>query len=598
MTVARITPGPALITCAERQEALNHLCSVREDLGYVPDRTMGEIADLLQVSKSHLRKMLVEFRRTHTVRRKTESSPKKIVLEDEWRAQVAYFVANGNATKAWEALRAAGVIPLKMSVKAFQRRVSEWDPALRACAKGGFRAMVAHQFFNVEHIPHKGYAYGTDHTALGIQVLPERGTKPIWPWLSFIMDLHTRLVIAWQLTAHVPNSTDDIDLLLEAIDGWYTEDGVFVGGKPGFLRTDRGGDYISEALSRNLIALDIGRQFTAPYSSHQNGRVERLNGTIDTNFSPTVPGFFPGGEDAYNRRALKTPINPASLVGMEGLDRRMGDFFAEYNNTPHSALNGATPLEAWLEDPRVVEKADKDTIVAAMTPRETRTLNKYGIEVRNAIYSHPTLAALRKANVNEVEVRYHEHDKARIEVIVDGEWACTATKSYLQPEHHKLGVLSARAAQRREAEKLVRQADYERVLLVRQAMAEEGSDESAMPLLPPDPSQEAEVLSQAELDFEAAVAAAVAATKKAQGEHGGGFGDGSDGLHRETAGHILTGGGLSAEATRYLTQSIAGNGQQGDPANTAGGASFGALTVSTAQPDPQTDPQTENEGAA
>lgn len=448
--------------------------------------------------------------------------------------------------------------------------------------------MVAHQFFNVEHVPHRGYAYGTDHTALGIQVLPDRGTKPIWPWLSFIMDLNTRLVIAWLLTANVPNSTDDINLLLEAVNGWYTDEGEFVGGKPGFLRTDRGGDYISEALSRNLIALDIGRQFTEPYSSFQNGRVERLNGTIDGNFSPTVPGFFPGGEDAYNRRALKTPINPASLLTFETLDRRLGDFFAEYNNTPHSALNGMTPLQAWLADPRPVEKAEKDTIVAGMQKRDDRALNSYGIEIRNAIYSHPTLAAMRKANVNEVEVRYHEHHHASIEVLVNGEWACTATKHYLQPEHHKLGVLSARAAQRREAEKLVRQADYERVLMARAAMAQEGKDESEMPVLPPDPSQEEEVLSQAEADYQAAIAAAAAATKKATAEHGDGVGDGSDGLHRETAGHTLSGGGLSLSETRYLTQSIARSSQTDDQpessTQSSGGASFGALTAPTTTP--------------
>lgn len=100
MTTVRITPGPSLMSCAEREEALKHLCAVRANLGFVPDRTMGEVAEQLQVSKSHLRKLFVEFRRTHKVRKTAAVSPVKIVLADEWRAQVAYFVANGNATKA------------------------------------------------------------------------------------------------------------------------------------------------------------------------------------------------------------------------------------------------------------------------------------------------------------------------------------------------------------------------------------------------------------------------------------------------------------------------------------------------------------------
>lgn len=566
MTVTRLSTADRS-TAGERREALKHLCSVRETHGYIPDRVMGEVAEMLQVSKSHLRKMLVEFRRTKKVRERP-ASPVKIVLDNEWRAQVAYFVAGGNATAAWKALRDSGEIPMSMSVKSFQRRVLEWDPALRACAKGGFRAMVQHQFFNVEHIPHKGYAYGTDHTKLGIQVLPERGTKPIWPWLSFIVDLSTRLVISYKVTAHVPNTLDNLDILLEAVDGWYTADGVFVGGKPGFLRTDRGGDYISEALSKNLIDLDVGRQFTEPYSSHQNGRVERINGTVDTVFGPTVPGYFPGGEDEANRRVLQSPIDHASLITLEALDRRLGDFFAEYNNTPHSALDGMTPLQAWAADPHQIERADKETIVTAMTPRETRRLNKYGIEVRNAIYSHPTLATLRKVNVADVEVRYHEHDRARIEVFVDGKHACTATKSTVQPEHHRLGVLSARAKQRREAMRLTRQADYERVLAERERMREEGIDEVEMPVLPPDPSvDDPDDVSEAEAAYQAAIEAAAQATAEA------GNADGAEvGLWGETTGAVLSGRDID-----HLSNHLANTPTDSDPEE-PDYSSFGAMT--------------------
>lgn len=377
-----------------------------------------------------------------------------------------------------------------MDLRTFQRRVNEWDPALRACAKGGYRAMVQHQFFNVEHIPYRGHAFGTDHTFLPIQVLPSRGsTKPVWPWLTTLMDLKTRVVLAYLLTLHTPNTEDSLNTLLEGIHGWYTPEGVFVGGKPEFIRSDRGGDYISEALARNLINLDVGRQFTEPYSSWQNGRVEALNGTLDSQFAPTVPGFHPGGEAEYTRRVLKTPLQVTSLITFDALDRRLGDFFGDYNNRPHSALNGLTPLEAWGADSHPIVPADRGTLLYAMTPRDTRRLNHYGIEIRGAIYSHPTLAKLRKENVTSVEVRYHEHDHYRIEVFVDGVHECTATKSTVQPEHQKLGVLSVRAKQRREVEALIRAADYQRVIAERERLREEGVDESEWPALPDEPTR-------------------------------------------------------------------------------------------------------------
>ena len=80
----------------------------------------------------------------------------------------------------------------------------------------------------------------------------------------------------------------------------------------------------------------------------------------------------------------------------------------------------------------------------AMTPRETRILHHYGIEIRGQMYSHPTLGLLRKQNVREVDIRYHDHDLDHIEVFVDGTHECTATRTEVQPQHQRFGVLSIR----------------------------------------------------------------------------------------------------------------------------------------------------------
>jgi transposase InsO family protein len=471
---------------AVRKQALTHLSQVRDELGYVPGPLMDEVASRLGVHEMHLSRMLRQFRKTERVPQRPGSTYKKTVL-NPWKAQVVYFVYHGDATATYNRLAADGELPEGMSLRAFQRRVLEWDPAVRACAKGGYRAMVKEQFFNIEHIPHKAYAYGTDHTKLPIRVLPMRGTTPVWPWLTTLMCLKTRLVLAYKLTAHTPTAEDSIDTLLEGIHGEHTEDGMFIGGKPMFLRSDRGADYVGNALALNLIDLEIEPRFTEPYSSWQNGRVERLNGSLDAQFAPTVPGFHPGGEDQYTRRVLNTPVPESSLLTIETLDRRLGDWFGEYNNKPHRSLGGLTPLEAWAADDHVVAVADNDTVVNAMTPRETRRLHHYGIEARGVIYSHPTLARLRKLSVREVEIRYHDHDRDHIEVFVGGVHECRATRSGVQPEVHRFGVLSSRQAQRRQAEALVRSADYQRVLDEQVRLREEGVDESEWPVLPPNP---------------------------------------------------------------------------------------------------------------
>ncbi|HEV7870008.1 MAG TPA: hypothetical protein VGO95_01985 [Modestobacter sp.] len=110
------------------------------------------------------------------------------------------------------------------------------------------------------------------------------------------------------------------------------------------LRTDRGGDFISEALTRGLLRLDVERQFTEPYSSWQNGRVERLNGTIDRDFAPSCMGYFPGGEEEYTRRVLKVVVPNGSLCTLPDLDRRLSDWFAAYNNLSRPGFSGGSEL--------------------------------------------------------------------------------------------------------------------------------------------------------------------------------------------------------------------------------------------------------------
>lgn len=467
-----------------RATILTHLVEIKDQHKAIPGDVLEECATSLDVTPGHLRRMIREFAALGRIP-ETAANPHKIEV-DEWRAQVAYFQAAGNAKKALGLLKAAGAVPLSMDVRTFQRRVAEWDPALRACAKGGYRAMVKYQFFNTEFVPYRAYAYGTDHTFLPIQVIPPRSTKPVFPWLTTLVDLYSRVVLAYRLTLHTPTTIDNLHVFTEGIEGWYTPEGVFVGGKPGFVRSDRGSDFISHALNSNLINLgDIQRQFTQAYSSWQNGVVERMNGTIDKDFAPDVPGYFPGGEDEYTRRVLKTPIDVKSLLTLDTLDRRIGQFLGDFNNTPHASLNGKTPLEAWEADETPLVEADRDTLRQAMPHRESRVLHHYGVEARGRIYSGASLALLRQQNVREVNLRWHDHDIDRVFVFTgDDRFERIATRAEAQTEGDRFGVLSVRRAQNRRAEALIRAADRARVLAERERLREEGVDESEWPALP------------------------------------------------------------------------------------------------------------------
>lgn len=95
-------------------------------------------------------------------------------------------------------------------------------------------------------------------------------------------------------------------------------------GCPRFLRTDNEAVFTSRLLRLALWCVGIRQQHSDPGCPWQNGRVERLIGTI-------------------KRLLLQHPIEDA-----RSLDRALADTRRLYNHLrPHQHLQGRTPAEVW-----------------------------------------------------------------------------------------------------------------------------------------------------------------------------------------------------------------------------------------------------------
>lgn len=487
MSIA-VDTSPTFTTACFRERVVRELADIQDARGRMPTELVEDYAGRMGVHADHLRRIVRQFKK-HSVTPKADRKSKK-TLPDETAAKVAYFKHGGDANAALEDLQTKNLHG-GMVLRTFQRRIHEWDACLRACAKGGHRAMVKHQFYNREHQPYRTYVYATDHSKLPIRVIPDRGTKPVFPWLSILMDLKTRVILVFVITSDDPVTEDTLSLLAEGIRGRDIEGRGFLGGMPEFLRTDRGGDYISNALALGLVRLDITHQFTEAYSSFQNGRVERVHRRVDSNFAPTQVGFQAGGEDEYTKRVRKTVVPDSALDSIRTLRTAFKEWVETYNNTPHRALGGRTPLEAWFSDPHPVKKADHKTVAYALMRSKTLTLQKYGIDFRSKVYSSSKLARLFDRGVETVEVRYYANDETHVEVFCDGEWVCTATRSDRQSEEEKAGVVSHRKAQTKEAERTAGLANYEKALDREEYLRTKGIPETEWPTRPPKPGEEA-----------------------------------------------------------------------------------------------------------
>jgi len=95
-------------------------------------------------------------------------------------------------------------------------------------------------------------------------------------------------------------------------------------GKPKMIRTDNEAIFTSRAFKLALLLLGIRHQKTDLHCPWQNGRVERLFGT------------------------LKTSLDQLAVISFDALNSALGEFRFFYNHVrSHQNLAGATPAEAW-----------------------------------------------------------------------------------------------------------------------------------------------------------------------------------------------------------------------------------------------------------
>lgn len=101
-------------------------------------------------------------------------------------------------------------------------------------------------------------------------------------------------------------------------------------GRIGKLYTDNGGPFVSLQTRRILDALGVVLVHSRVGKPAGRGKIER---------------FFRTAREQFFR-----PLDPASLSSLEDLEQRFHSWLeSEYHRAPHHGLDGATPLERWIE---------------------------------------------------------------------------------------------------------------------------------------------------------------------------------------------------------------------------------------------------------
>jgi putative transposase len=251
-----------------------------------------------------------------------------------------------------------------------------------------------------------------DHTELDVLVLkPDRA--PARPWLTVILDDHSRAIPGYALNLSAPSSLQTALALRQAI--WPKTDPAWhVCGIPSILYSDHGSDFTSRHIEQVCADLHVQLIHSTAGVPQGRGKIERFFGSVNQLFLPWLPGHLVRGK----------PASPPKLTLAE-LDAALHTFIvSDYNQRRHSETR-QPPQRRWDAAgflPHLPERLE-DLDLLLLTVIRSRVVQRDGIRFQGMRYLDVNLAAF----VGEpVTIRYDPRDLAEIRVFHDGTFLCKA----------------------------------------------------------------------------------------------------------------------------------------------------------------------------
>jgi putative transposase len=316
--------------------------------------------------------------------------------------------------------------------------IQQLDPGLRTLALDGSKAYKERfDLLYRREVDRPNAVWLGDHTPLDITVRDAEGAA-VRPWLTVILDDHSRAVAGYRLNPHAPSTQHTALTLRQAI--WRKSDPQWpVCGIPDVFYTDNGSDFSSRHMAQVGVDLKMGLVFSFPGEPRGRGRMERFFETVNQLFLSALPGYTPPGSPKQ-----------APRLSLVDLDDRLRRFLLEdYHHRRHSETK-MTPLARWEAGgflPRMPESLEQLDLLL-LTVAKGRKVQQDGIHFQGFRYMDLTLAPY----VGEtVLIRYDPLDLAEIRVFLNDRFLCRAICAELAD--HEIGlkeIVQARRARRRD----------------------------------------------------------------------------------------------------------------------------------------------------
>lgn len=252
--------------------------------------------------------------------------------------------------------------------------------------------------------------------------------KARW-WVTVAICCATRCIVGL-IISRTPNSQSAlrvIEMMMRDKGVWADACGGLTPwnqfGWPSTIVTDCASYNISSLIQARTSDLGITLEYCPAGDPHLKGRIERVFGTFATQLMPRLSGrtfsnSVKRGDYDSEKRAV---LNPEEFCSV--LVRYIVDV---YHRTPHSGLDGETPLDCWN---RLVEKfgvqppPDLGRRRLIFGQERERTVTRQGIANLGVRYHSEVLARfMTKAHERKVPIRWYPEDIGAIWAELDGRW--------------------------------------------------------------------------------------------------------------------------------------------------------------------------------
>ena len=315
---------------------------------------------------------------------------------------------------------AAGLTP--PSMKALRARVGARSLRERTKAREGVEA-AGNRFRQVKlglRTERPLQLVQIDHTKVDIMLVDDVTRACIGrPWLTLVLDVHTRMVLGLYLSLDPPSATSAALAVAQALlpkREWLAARDIDLAwpthGLPERIHVDNRREFHSCAFERGCQQHGIRIEYRPPATPRFGGHIERLMGTLMGRVQALPGSTFSNvaarGEYDSEAQAVLSFGEFERVLALEVL--------GPYHNDIHRAL-GRAPAVAWAAAAATVRRIEPVTaaeLLLDFLPFEERVVRRDGVRLFNILYQDGALAPLVDRGGGKVPVKYDPRDLSAV----------------------------------------------------------------------------------------------------------------------------------------------------------------------------------------